>query len=280
MKKCPFCAEEIQDNSEVCELCWEKIIQNEIIDNHNINNKNLIWLWWWLVFVIFGLILSFLSFSFSLWLDYVSIINDGSLAQLINFDSFSYVNWYLTLFLFEFLATFWFIILTWILIYLFFCKYKFFPLLYKIYLFCYLLFLCIDYVLSTVILKDYISWDMSNYIVEIIQAFIYVFIWWSYVHLSKRVKNTFIIDDYKSDKNSFYIFVFIIILMVCIFLIQIDYSKFSYNEYEYWTDICKQTYWENSYYTWEQDKEWFLCDCKEWYWFWWENGEKCILLNK
>lgn len=94
---------------------------------------------------------------------------------------------------------------------------------------------------------------------------------------SKRVKNTFIEEDFKkADTYALIILIFLTTILINTF-IKIEYKNiFSFNEYDYWNTICVDWYWENSYYVWEFSDDSYLCLCKVWYEFWWEDDNTCV----
>jgi len=250
------------------------------VEKDNKPNKELKWLWGWLILVWIGILIT--PFKILKLLDdiYISMINDWSYAQLISKLSDSYIEWYLPLTIFEFVWNFIFILFPIILIYLFFAKNKKFPWYYKIFLLTNFIFILLDFILSDLIPEIAAIPDNWEYLRELVKSFIALIIWWSYMHISKRVKNTF--TEKWKNTNALSIAltfsVFVLIITISIFS-KVDIEKFSYNELEYWNSICKENFWENSIYSWEKDNWSFLCDCLEWYDFWWKNMDKCIILN-
>ena len=278
MKTCKYCANEIQENAIKCRYCWELLNDNSKETKLD-SNQELKWLGGWLVIVIIGLIitpftiLSWIENSFILW------INDGTLAQLITKGSWSYIEWFFPIFIFEMLWNLFFVFFAAILTYFFFSKHKLFPLLFKIYLISNFLFLLFDYVVVDLIPELYEIDDDWESLWELIRSFFSMIIWGSYIHVSKRVKNTFIETDYKKYNVWSYVLIALVVISTISVLSKIELSKLTYNEYEYWNEICINEYWINSYYNWEQTDESYICDCKEWYKFWWENDDTCISIK-
>lgn len=251
----------------------EKIKQLEKKDN---NKKELKWLWGWLILVCIGLLITPIQLLKHIDDNYIPVINDWSFAQLINKTSSFYIEWFLPLSIFEFIWTFIFILFPIFLIYLFFSKNIKFPFYYKIFLISNLIFLLLDFVLGNLIPEIAIipdGWEIK----ELISTFLTVLIWWSYIHVSKRVKNTFI--EEKRDSNALSIsLTYLVVIFIMIFSVfsALDISKFSFTEKEYWNKTCIENFWEKSIYTWEKENGEFLCDCIEWYEFWWTNFNKCV----
>lgn len=245
-------------------------------NNQKIEDKEenkLEWLSGWLTFVWLWLILSPFMILWTIIEVYSTMINDWSFAQLITSTSSSYIPWFLPLAIFEFFGNLAFIVFATILIYYYFSKHKLFPLLFKIYVVSFFIFNLLDYIIPDIAeIED--DWE---YLVQLIRSFIYMLIWGSYMHVSKRVKNTFVNEKFWKVKIIPAILIWIIWFIVLVSLSNINLSKLSYDENEYATNICVTTYWVNSIYSWEQDEWQYLCDCKEWYEFWWDDWSECVI---
>lgn len=282
-KKCHFCAEEILEEATECNFClenlWEYQEKNSLVEEaENDNKEGLKGLWGWLYLVIIGLLIT--PFMLLSQIDYIfiSLINDWTLSQIISPESSTYIKWFYWIFLIELIINIIFILFTSFLIHLFFMRSKLFPRMYQIFLFSYLLFLALDFYFT-----DYIVWDTiledSEPPTEVYKSLVTFIVWWSYMQVSERVKNTFTIEWFK-EKN-IYVVVYLIFIGITFIstLSWIDISKLTFNEYEYWNETCLETYWKDSYYMWEYDDGWYICNCKEWYEFGWENKDTCISIK-
>ena len=60
-----------------------------------------------------------------------------------------------------------------------------------------------------------------------------------------------------------------------------EFSEKILDLYKTYNDSCIESFWFNSYFTLEFNDDWMhLCDCKEWYNFWWEDEDTCISLEE
>jgi len=249
MKTCTYCAEQIQNEAIKCRHCSE-LLNNNSKETKLDWNEKLKWLGWWLILVVIALITT--PFSILMTLDdyYISSINDWTYAIFTDKNGSSYIEYIFELLMFEIIWNLWIIIFSSILIYFFFCKHKTFPFLFKIYVISYFLFHLFDNIFYELIPEfAWIEEDWESFI-TLLHAFVYMIVWWSYMHISKRVKNTFVETNYKKYNIWSYLIIVLIILTTFWILTKIDLSKLTYNEQEYWNNICVETFWNNSYYTW------------------------------
>lgn len=126
-------------------------LKEEKQKNEDKEEKKLEWLSGWLTLVWLGLILSPFIVLSTITDVYVTMINDGSFAQLITSTSSSYIEWFLPLAIFEFFGNLAFIVFATILIYYYFSKHKLFPLLFKIYVISFFIFNLLDYIIPDMI---------------------------------------------------------------------------------------------------------------------------------
>ncbi len=196
MKKCPFCSEEIQNSAKKCRHCWEwiekeiespesveknpeeKILVRESLDKEPIEKWNdLSGIGWWLILPLLGLLYTVFA----------------TLKEIK--DNFS-MRWdILERYVYIFDLSILFNVIIWALavysIILFFRKSRNLP---KIYI-AFLVINLIVTILSAYILES--SWlelDETAYNSgqEIGRALIWLIVWWLYMKMSVRVKNTFI----------------------------------------------------------------------------------------
>lgn len=56
-------------------------------------------------------------------------------------------------------------------------------------------------------------------------------------------------------------------------------SSFDTPDYKEWTKVCIDEFWSNSYYTWEYSIGSYMCDCNDWFEFWWDDYDTCVFAD-
>ena len=185
---------------------------NKYIDNVNwidpsISDSHIGWddlkgLSWWLALLGFWLAISPIIILWSIYNDFIVP------AKGVDINIFS-------LFTFWIIIDILFIISIFFLLFLYFWKSKYFPILYKI-------SLIIDFLILLIFIEP-TNWESVK---SVIISFFSLVVWWSYIHLSKRVKNTFV----ENISKKIFLFPIIISLLLIISIFSQISLKYD-NEY-------------------------------------------------
>jgi len=151
----------------------------------------------WLVIAAIGLIIMPIRNVASLYNDSLPIFSEGYWGILTTQGTEAYHPLWGPLIIFESAGNIFFLILNIILIYLFFKKSYRFPTLYAMFLMANLLFAIADYYLAGKIPALAVM-DNTQASQELGKTIIFSMVWISYFLISKRVKNTFVVN--KSNK--------------------------------------------------------------------------------
>ncbi len=239
MKKCLMCWEEIKDEARKCRFCWERLSDNIEQQNHNSiesnvslevskkDNKYNQWWNWWLIFLCIRIVFASCTLIWSIYTKYVFEINKWTYASLINENSPYFIEHTWSLIWFGIIGNLVFAIWGIYLVYLFFWKKKIFPLMYIAYASTWFIFmLFVEY------FNGLQRWLTKTFPDEVIRKitilWFWLFIWWIYILVSKKVKSTFINNNGHKFDSSLIVTIIISALILLSVPLSINYSKLKY----------------------------------------------------
>lgn len=60
----------------------------------------------------------------------------------------------------------------------------------------------------------------------------------------------------------------------------LDGSSLDTDYYKLWKEKCIEKFWNFAIFSWYDSDYSYMCNCKEWYDFWWKFWDKCMPLNE